>query len=214
MLQCKPLLRTSSASHAGSDSGAWATIGGGEGDMLRFILGTLCGAALAVGYVRYEIQLPSWLHLPARLQGNLVSTATESELFDLSRDEDTRRRALEVYFTHRAAAAAAHDKEAGHPFLGSLYRERAAREAQHLDAAGLALEKALRQPALRTALEQKYGTADDEALRRAAHFDALDRYPFLKSWLAAERVTVTPATLTDVLAEVIRGNVGNCPGRR
>ena len=31
--------------------------------MLKLVLGTLFGAALAVGYVKYEVELPTWLQL-------------------------------------------------------------------------------------------------------------------------------------------------------
>lgn len=182
--------------------------------MLKFILGTLCGAALAVGYVRYEVQLPSWMQLLARLQGSLVSTATEVELFDLSRDKDTRRRALEVYFSNRAAAAVAIDRAAGHPFLRSLYRDRAVREARQLAAVNSASEKTLAQPGLRAALERRYGTSDVQALWRASQFEALDRFPFLKSWLAAEQRPVTPETLADALTKVIRMNTSDCLGHK
>lgn len=65
--------------------------------MLKFILGVLFGAGLAVGYVRYSIELPEYLQLTDKLRGNLVSTATEGELYDLGRDIETRRRALEIF---------------------------------------------------------------------------------------------------------------------
>ena len=70
--------------------------------MLKFILGVVFGAGLAVGYVRYNVELPEYLQLTDKLRGNLVSTATEFELYDLDQDIATRRRALEILFANRA----------------------------------------------------------------------------------------------------------------
>lgn len=182
--------------------------------MLKFLLGTLFGAAVAVGYVKYEVELPAWLQLMSRLQGNLVSTMTEEELFDLSRDEDTRRRALQIYFSNRSADAVEIDRQAGHPFLAALYRARAAREAHQLKAMDVASGKVLAQPNLRTALERRYGVTDEASLRRAAQLDALDRFPFLKRWLAAEHDTLTLDNLENALDEVIRANRSAAQGNR
>jgi hypothetical protein len=181
--------------------------------VLKFILGTLMGAALAVGFVRYEIQLPAWLQLPARLEGNLISTAIEADLFDLKRDEDSRRRALEIYFANRAEAAVAVDREAGHPFLRSLYRARASREARQLLARRSAVDQALAQPALKSALERKHGTSDEAAIKRATLAEGLDRLPFLKSWLESENQPLDPASLPGVLGKAASAASDACQAR-
>lgn len=153
--------------------------------MARFLIGVLFGVVLSVGYVRYELELPAWLQLADRLRGNLVSTAIEAELYDLDRDAASRRRALEVYFDHRAADAAKLDAEAGHPFLTALHRQRAAREARALTAEWSAFGAVLAKPELRSALEKRHATADDDTLKRRMLAASLKGKPFLERWLAA-----------------------------
>ena len=58
--------------------------------MLKFVLGVVLGVLLAFGYVRWNIELPAFLTLPDKLRGNIVSTATESELYDLDGDPGAR----------------------------------------------------------------------------------------------------------------------------
>lgn len=153
--------------------------------MIRFFLGVLFGIAVAFGYVRYDIDLPGWLGLPDRLKGNIISTAAEVDLYDLERDAATRRRALETYFAHRATDAASVDAEAGHPFLNALYRRRAVHEARTLTAEWSAYESILAKPALRAELESRYGTSNDDTLKRRMLAASLDKKLFLKQWLAA-----------------------------
>lgn len=167
--------------------------------MTRFVLGVVFGALAAIGYVRFDVVLPAWLQLPDLLRGNLVSTATESELYDLERDLTARSRALEVYFANRAREAARVDLEAGSPFLQALYRRRAAREARQLKGEWNAFDEVLAKPALRTAMERKLGTSDAEALKLQMLADALDRKPFLKRWLEQSAAPVARDSLPMLL---------------
>ena len=70
--------------------------------------------------------------LPETLRANLVSTAVESQIFDLSAAADVRRRALEIYIQSRPAHTAAVDAEMGHPLLAALQRRRAMIEARQM----------------------------------------------------------------------------------
>lgn len=171
--------------------------------MLKFILGVVFGAGLAVGYVRYNLELPEYLQLTDKLRGNLVSTATEGELYDLGQDIKTRRRALEVLFANRPEFAVEVDAEFGHPFLASLYRKRATREARLLRGQWSAFDMALEQPALRERLEAKHATSDDLILKQRMLTAALDKsYPFLKAWLSENGAPAGEAELLDTLKRV------------
>lgn len=152
--------------------------------MWKFLGGVLLGVIVALGYVRFDLPLPEFLQLPGMLKGNIVSSATEQELYDLSADGGTRLRALDVYFANQSRAAAELDAASGHPFLHALHRERARHEARLLLAAREGFAAALAQPALRQTLERKHGVSDDAALEAAMLADRLDDYPFLTGWLA------------------------------
>jgi len=171
--------------------------------MLKFIAGVIFGALLSIAYVRFNVELPGVLQLPERLRNNLVSTATEAELFDLGADPATQQRALEVFFAYRPMDATRIDAEAGHPFLIALHRRRSAREARLLLGQWDAYDEALSKPALRAALERKHGTSDDTALKQAMLFDALDRKPFLKAWLQQNGHQTDPASLREVLRGIV-----------
>jgi hypothetical protein len=171
--------------------------------MLKFILGVLFGAGLAIGYVRYNVELPEYLQLTDKLRGNLVSTATEFELYDLEQDLATRQRALEILFANRAEFAVEVDAEFGHPFLKSLYRRQAIREARLLRGQWSAYDTALAQPALKARLEQVHGTADSEVLKQRMLASALEKdYPFLKSWLEKNGEPSSEAELLGTLKRV------------
>ncbi|MBI1361851.1 MAG: hypothetical protein GC155_16365 [Alphaproteobacteria bacterium] len=173
--------------------------------MWKFLGGVALGVVLAFGYVKFNVELPGFLQLPGMLRGGLISSATEAQLYDLSADEATHQRALEVYFANQAHAAVQVDAEAGHRFLDALYAARARREAQELSMAWSAFDTALAKPALREALERKHGVTDDDALKRAMLFEQLDSKPFLKSWLARSGGALTPDTLRDRLTDAARG---------
>lgn len=171
--------------------------------MLKFVLGVVFGAGLAVGYVRYNVELPEYLQLTDKLRGNLVSTATEFELYDLDKDIATRRRALEILFANRADFAVDVDAEFGHPFMKSLYRRQAIRDARILRGQWTAFDTALAQPALRERFEQRYGTKDTEVLKRRMLAAALQKdYPFLKAWLEKKGEPSGEAQLFDTLKRV------------
>jgi hypothetical protein len=159
--------------------------------MLKFVIGVLIGAVLALGYVRYNLQLPRVLQLPGELRGGVVSAATEGVLYNLDGDEQERLRALEVFFTNRPGDAAATDAAAGYPFLSALHDARARREAQQLLAQLPAFDKTLAQPALRDTLERQYGTAASGVLKQRMLLEGLDRRPFLKRWLEKSGGPVT-----------------------
>jgi hypothetical protein len=163
--------------------------------MGRFLLGLVIGIALSIGYVRWGIALPDYLTLPERLRGNIVSTAIEEELYDLGQPIETRRRALEVFFESRARFAVEADAEYGHPFLNTLYRKRATREARLLRGQWDAFDAALEKPALRSALMKKHGATDDLALKQAMLFAAYREKPFLVRWVS-EQQEAEPAPRT------------------
>ncbi len=169
--------------------------------MLKFFSGTAIGVLLAFVFVHYNWEPPAALDLPDKLKKNIVSTAVEGDLYDLAADIETRERALEVYFKNRAGDAVKTDAAAGHPFLNALYRERAVRESRQLSMQWSGYDAALEKPALRGTLERKYGLNETEALKRAMLMNALDRKPFLKSWLEANATVVSPENVRDVLAE-------------
>jgi hypothetical protein len=174
--------------------------------MQKFLMGTAIGALLAFAFVRFNIEPPAVLKLPEKLRGNLVSTAVESELYDLTSDAATRVRALKVYFANRAQDAAKLDAASGHPFLSALHRERASREARQLENLWQAYEAVLSKAALRASLEKKYGVTETENLKRAMLFEAFNAKPFLKTWM---RLHVDPAT-KDNLRDLL-GNVAATP---
>ncbi len=152
--------------------------------MLKFILGVIFGAGLAVGYVRYNLELPEYLQLTDKLRGNLVSTATEGELFDLDRDLAVRRRALEVLFANRPEFAVEVDREFGHPFLATLYKRRAIREARLLRGQWSTYDMALEKDKLRAALERQHGSSDPVVIKQRMLQAAMaNSYPFLQRWL-------------------------------
>jgi len=167
--------------------------------MAKFILGVVLGALMAIGYVRFELALPAVLQLPDKLRGNLVSAATESELYDLDRDPATRTRALEIFLANRSAEAARIDAAAGHPFLAALYRERAAREARQLAMEWTAYDEVLAKDGLRDALERRLGTTETDTMKRQLLIESLARKPFLKSWLEKNVGPATRETVRDVL---------------
>lgn len=167
--------------------------------MLKFFTGTALGAVLAFVFVRFGLEPPAITKLPDKLKANLVTTAVEADLYDLSAASDVQERALKVYFDNRAGDAAKLDAKAGHPFLAALHRERAQREARQLSAAWGAYDSVLAQPALRAALERKHGANEDDALRRAMLMEALGKKPFLKAWLERAHGEVTAATARDMI---------------
>lgn len=93
------------------------------------------------------------------------------------------------------------DAEFGHPFLAALYRKRAIREARRLRGQWSAFDTALDKPALRERLEKKYGTTDATALKQAMLAEALQREPFLKSWLVKQGHAIEHADLLATLRE-------------
>ena len=170
--------------------------------MLKFLLGTAIGALLAFVFVRYDLEPPAILDVPEKVKKTVIATAVEGDLYDLSRDEETRTRALEVYFKTRASAAAKVDADAGHPFLKALYRGRASREARLLLAQSPAFDRALEQPALRRALEHKHAATEPDELKRAMLWEALARKPFLKAWLEQADTETTLETVQERLEAV------------
>lgn len=159
--------------------------------MLRFVLGIVAGALLSIAYVRFDAAPLKFMGLPGDLAGNVVSTATESVLYDLDANAAARRRALEVFFANRSQDAARIDSEAGYPLLHAIHRERVTREARQLLGQWSGYDAALSKPALRQALERKHGSTTGDALKRAMLADGLDRELFLKRWLAQQGLSTT-----------------------
>lgn len=60
--------------------------------MLRFVLGIVAGALLSIAYVRFDAAPLKFMGLPGDLAGNVVSTATESVLYDLDANAAARSR--------------------------------------------------------------------------------------------------------------------------
>ena len=173
--------------------------------MLKFFTDTALGALLAFVF---GLEPPAIVKLPEKLKANLVTTAVETDLYDLNATDDVHERALKIYFDNRAGDAAKLDAKAGHPFLAALHRERARREARKLLVAWDAYDDVLAQPALRATLERKHGLSDDDALKRAMLMDALGEEAFLKAWLKKERGQVTAKNARGVLIDAAK-----IPGR-
>lgn len=181
--------------------------------MLKFIFGVLFGAGLAFGYVRYQVELPEFMQLPDMLRGNLVTSAVESDLYDLDAALDVRRRALEIYLANRPERAVEIDGSFGHPFLEALYRHRAIREARLLKGQWSAFDMALGKPELRQRLEAVHGTADSETLKRKMLLAALGKsYPFLGRWLTKAGEPNDEARLLDTVTRLARLPDGRAAG--
>ncbi len=172
--------------------------------MWKFLAGMIAGTVLAILYVLFNVQLPEFLQLPGLVRGGVISTTTEAQLYDLGEDDAARLRALEVYFDNRAGDAAELDASAGHPFLTTLHRARATREARQLSAQWEAFDQALAQPALRQTLEAKHQTSDTTTLKQAMLWEALAETPFLKQWLTNTYGPQSPQTLYTTLLDARR----------
>jgi hypothetical protein len=170
--------------------------------MKQFVVGLVAGVLFSLGYVYWNVPVPSIFLLPEMLRGNLVATAIEDKLYDLNADRSERRRALEIFFANRANFAARLDEDAGNPFLESLRKQRAAREARQLVSASTGYGKALQQPAIREALEKKYGTTDDSVLLQKMLKEELDQKPFLKEWLRREGLPMDEASISTTIDRV------------
>lgn len=190
----------------------WVSPGAHGKPMLKFFFGVLFGAALAFGYVRWDVSLPDVVELPDDLRGNLISTVVESDLYALDGNLAKRQRALEMFLTNRPSFAVEVDAEFGHPFLEALYRKRAVREARQLRLQWSAYDKALSKPALRAQFEKKYDTRDPLLIKQEMLFAALERKPFLRSWMERQRPNLTKQNLLAVLVEVgVRPHVTSVP---
>lgn len=170
--------------------------------MAKFVIGILVGAALAFGYVRWGVDALGILALPDKLRGNLVSSATEVDLYSLDRSLETRRRALEVLFANRPEFAASVDAEFGHPFLEALYKARAIREARILRQQWDAFDAVLAKPALRDTLEKKYGVHETLSLKHRMLLSRLGDYPFLKQWIESRHQAPDENTLLATLNDI------------
>lgn len=170
--------------------------------MPKFLFGILVGAALAFAYVRWGIELPKLLGMPDKLRGNLISTATESDLYSLDQPIENRRRALEVLFANRPEFAASVDAESGHPFLEALYTRRAIREAGALRQEWEALDVTLSKPSLREALEKKHGVRETLLLKQRILLSSLEKYPFLKQWIERSHPNLDEHTLPSILDDI------------
>ncbi len=82
--------------------------------MLKFFTGTALGALLAFVFVRFGLEPPAIVKMPEKLKANLVTTAVEADLYDLTAAGDVRERALRIYFDNRAGDAAKLDAKTGH----------------------------------------------------------------------------------------------------
>jgi len=167
--------------------------------MLKFFLGTVLGAAMAFGYVRWDLDLPEFLQLPGMLKGNLVSTAVEGDLYDLDQPFKTRRRALEIFFQNRPKFAVSVDAEFGHPFLKVLYRKSVIRAARIIKAQGPALDRAFEKPELRKVLEKTHGTTDPELIRKRFLLAQFRKETFLVKWVEKNIGPVTEKNISSIL---------------
>jgi len=170
--------------------------------MLKFIAGTALGAVLSFIFVQFNLAPPAILKLPERVKGDLVSAATEAQLYDMTAAADVRERALKVYFDNRSTDAAKLDASLGHPFLNAMYKVRAQREARQLLGKWSAFEKVLSQPALREALVRKHGTDKDDQLKTMLLVEAFGKMPFLEAWLKGMSLDTTPGNLLSTLRQV------------
>ena len=172
--------------------------------MLKFFLGLIFGLVLSVSYVWWGVEKPVFLDLLDRLQGNVIASATDSELYDVNASDGVRRRAVEVYFRNSSADAAKVDAEAGHPFLTALHRHRVLREARQLRLQWTSFDKALAQPAIREGLEKKYQETDTISLKQAMLMQALQTQPFLSAWISRYTSGAKPKTLLGTLTQLSR----------
>ena len=170
------------------------------------------GAVLSFIFVQFNLAPPAILKLPERVKGNLVSAATEAQLYDMTAAADVRERALKVYFNNRSTDAAKLDASLGHPFLNAMYKVRAQREARQLLGKWSAFEKVLSQPALREALVRKHGTDKDDDLKAALLVEAFGNMPFLESWLTSQSLDTAPVNLLATLRQVSGASGDPAPG--
>jgi len=170
--------------------------------MLKFIAGAAMGAVLSFIFVQFNLAPPAILKLPERVKGDLVSAATEAQLYDMTAAADVRERALKVYFDNRSTDAAKLDASLGHPFLNAMYKVRAQREARQLLGKWSAFEKVLSQPALREALVRKHGTDKDDQLKTVLLVEAFGKMPFLESWLTSQSLDTAPVNLLATLRQI------------
>lgn len=180
--------------------------------MLRFLLGVALGAAMAIGYVQWGHALQDKLNVAGKLRGNQVAAAGEGDLYDLSADEAHRRRALEVFFANRADYAAGLDSKMGHPYLEALYRRRAGLEARLLRTKWRTFDRPLSTASLRSTLERRHGTTDTATLRKLMLVDALERQPFLSSWMRRSGFSTTGDDLLDTLNRIAARPSSNVAG--
>lgn len=170
--------------------------------MKQFIGGLMAGILLSLFYVHWGWRTPDILNLPKMLRGNIVSTSVDEILYDFRADPVERRRAQEVFFENRAKFASEIDQEYGNPFLGALQRHRAMHEARQLSSSLSANQEALKQPALRAALERKYATTETQSLLDRMAQESLSRQPYLMSWMDKEGLSVEARSLRGALARI------------
>ncbi|MGH1419492.1 MAG: hypothetical protein ACRBCJ_11595 [Hyphomicrobiaceae bacterium] len=171
--------------------------------MLKFFLGLCFGLIMSVSYVRWGIDKPQILNLVDQLKGNIIATATDSQLYDVNAPADVKTRALEAYFRNSAESAAKIDAEFGQPFLTALYRRRVIREARQLRLQWTAFDKALAQTNLRAALENKHQTTDTIELKQAMLMHALtEQKNFLWDWMRRYDEKPSPETLLNRLSKL------------
>ncbi|MGI9424919.1 MAG: hypothetical protein ACR2PA_17105 [Hyphomicrobiaceae bacterium] len=177
--------------------------------MWNFLAGTAFGLIVSTAYVWYDVSLPKWVELPSVLQGSLQAAVIDDTLMDLDSSDATRRRAVEVYFSSQAKRAAVLEAELGFPLVRALQFRRARRAAKILNGQWSIYDKALAKPPLREALVRKHGAGRDEELKQQMLFAALQKKPFLKTWIERHVATPTVANLRQLLTQI--GRMRNAP---
>ncbi len=181
-----------------------ATVPAEDGSILKYIAGAVLGILITVVYTRLGFTTPAILEIPGKLKGNVISSAAEYDLYDLTQPMEVRERALEVFFGNRSKFAVEVDAEFDHLFLESLYRKRVIREARQLRMQWSAYDTALEKPALREVYERKYGTDETIALKQSMLMNAYQEKEFLVEWVKRNREPVTHENLLQTLEELSR----------
>lgn len=175
-----------------------------EGSILKYIAGAVLGILITVGYTRLGFMTPAILEIPGKLKGNVISSAAEYDLYDLTQPIEVRERALEVFFGNRPKFAVEVDAEFDHSFLKLLYRKRVIREARQLRMQWSAYDTALEKPSLREVYQRKYGTNETIALKQSMLMDAYLEKEFLVEWVKRNREPVNNENLLQTLEELGR----------
>ncbi len=136
------------------------------GTFLKFMGGLGLGIAMTYAYTRYQWEMPAVVRLPAMVTSATISATADSDLYNWDLPFEARQRAAAVIIGQNPDKFIELDNATGHVLLNEMQRQRALRRAMIQKTAWTAFDVALGKPALRKALQRKYGGTDDEQLKR------------------------------------------------